>query len=666
VQATGIAFPAKVMMATKKTSHARKGAPPKSEIASSLIDTVCRRLARNQRVRRTLPARGRLHIDRQLPFLCVYRQPPDYEDAGTKRLVNGEASYLVAPGASSFRKSVAKLVRNVVETLSREFGAFLIVEIWAAPEGGKSNDPAVPTVLPMFTIHAPTTTKMTRSVEALQRQLKRVKVLKQRVAIEVIRDDHPHPPNMRPLLTKTEARELSCSFIGIAVPPVFREPNSKAEFPLLARSLRHGLSLALRQTYYEFARSRTTHRPAHFHALGRKAVVKAVWDIDRQLAAVSNQFDYLLQLTPVNTNGAWKQFQRERFQKAPEFHYRPLPVDPTVLKRQLYKVPIERVEDPALQRLFREKQEELELKLTMLRDRDTSRFLYESLQLFGGVRDDLLRLAQDLLRQLSGRDRGDKERTITAEGFAQCAEAEFAFYRQASGEFHATAQVTDEVSGLIVSRDKLLINADLCLPPCRVAALLAHEVGTHLVTYYNGRLQPFQQLYSGLAGYEELQEGLAVLAEYLVDGLSKSRLRQLAARVVAVRQLTDGASFVDTFRTLDNRYGFTQRTAYNITMRVYRGGGLTKDAVYLRGLQAILRYVRKGGDLTPLMVGKMAVEHIPIIKELQYRNVLKPAPIMPRYLQDARAIERLERLRGADGSVADLMSEPTTGSRVNG
>ncbi len=204
------------------------------------------------------------------------------------------------------------------------------------------------------------------------------------------------------------------------------------------------------------------------------------------------------------------------------------------------------------------------------------------------------------------------------------------------------AQVTDEVSGLIVSRGKLLINSDLSLTPSRVGALLAHEVGTHLLTYYNGRMQPFQQLYSGLAGYEELQEGLAVLSEYLVGGLSRGRVRQLAARVVAVRHLTDGASFVETFQSLSRDYGFADRTAYNIAMRVYRGGGLTKDAVYLRGLVAILRYIQKGGDLNPLLVGKMAVEHIPIIKELQYRKVLQAAPITPRYLQDSAALERLE------------------------
>ena len=663
--ATDVAVQVRVIMAARATNERKRKGKSRDEVAQSLIDAVCRRLAQDQRVRRTLPARGRLHIDRQLPFLCVYRQPPEYEDAGTEKLVKSEASYLIAPGSPSFRTSIGELVTRVVETLSSEFGAFLVVEIWAAPEGGRANDPAVPTVLPAFTVHAPRSSKMNRTVDALVKSLKRIRVLKQGVEVEVIRDGQEHPPGFQPLMSGEQARELNCSLLGIAVPPVFRSPESTTEFPLLARSLRHGLSLALRQTYFEFARSYTTHRPPHYHALGRKAVVKAVWEIDRQLASVSNQFDYLLQLTPVNTGGAWKQFQRERFERIPEFHYRPLPVDPAVLKRELYKIPIERVEDPALQRLFQEKQEELELKITMLRDRDTPRFLYESLQLFGGVQDELLLLANDLLKQVSRRNSLEKDRKVTAEEFAECAEAEFDFYRQTSADFKAKTRVTGEVSGLIVSRGKLLINADLSLPASRVSALLAHEVGTHLLTYYNGRMQPFQQLYSGLAGYEELQEGLAVLSEHLVGGLSKSRLRQLAARVVAVRQLTDGASFVDTFRTLDNDYGFTRRTAYNITMRVYRGGGLTKDAVYLRGLQAVLRYVQKGGDVNLLLVGKMAVEHIPIIRELQHRNVLKSAPILPRYLQDAAAIDRLEGLRGTNGSVADLVDQPTVKNGVN-
>lgn len=650
------------MMAKKRTTEPTT---PKSsyDISPSLIRAVCRRLARNERVRRTLPGHGRLHIDRQLPFLCVYRQPPNHEDVGTRLLVKSEASYLIVSGKPRMRRSASSLIRSVIETLSAEFGAFLIVEVWAAEEGvedGAPNDPAQAAVLPTFTIHGPAAAGMSRTIETLERRLKRIRISNQGVAVEVKRGGKPYPPGMRPLISAADARNLNCALVGLAVPPVYRKPDSTEQFPLLTRSLRRSLSLALRQAWFEFARSRTTHRPPHYHALGRKAVVKAVWEIDRRLAGVSNQFDYLLQLTPVNTTAAWRQFQRARFEREPEFHYRLLPVDPALLKRELYKIPMERVEDPALQRLFQEKQEELDVQLTMLRDRGTPRFFYESLQLFGGVEDDLLQLAKQILDKLSQRRDHEKGQKIDAAAFAKHAESEFEYYRHICPEFNAHAEITTEVSGLLVSRGNLMITKDLSLPASRLEAMLAHEVGTHVVTYHNGRMQPFQQLYSGLAGYEELQEGLAVLSEFLVGELSLSRLRQIAGRVLAVRFLCDGATFLDTFRALERDCGFGRRAAYNTAMRVYRGGGFTKDAVYLRGLQAILQYVKKGGDLHPLLVGKIAVRHIPIIAELQHREVLKPVPIVPRHLQDAKARKRLETLRDENGSVMDLVEAAAT------
>ena len=646
-------------MTAEGTKRAKRSSGEKREITDALVKAVCHRLSKNLRVRRTLPEKGRLHIDRQLPFLCVYRRPSDRDDAGTERLVKGEASYLVASDSARFRASVAVLVHEVIKTLSREFGAFLIVEIWAEPDGGEANDPAVPTVLPVFTVHAPRSAALADTVDALEKPLKRIKVLKQGVEVKVVRDEKGRPPGMRPLVSAPKARALNCTTIGVAVPPVYRKPKAGGEFPLILRAFRRSIGLALRQAFFEFARSRTTHRPRHYHALGRKAVVTAVWEVDRRLAEVSNSFDYLLQLTPVNSNDAWKQFRRERCDRSPEFHYRPLPVDPGLLKRLLYKVPIERVEDPALQRLFQEKQDELDVKINMLRDRDSARFLYESLQLFGGVEDDLLTLANDLLKHLSqdSQRREPKKERIGAEAFADRANTDIEFYRQSLPDFQATACIRSDVSGLLVSRGRLLIDAQLQVPASRVEALLAHEVGTHLLTYYNGRMQPFQQLYSGLAGYEELQEGLAVLSEFLVGGLSASRMRQLAARVVAVRSMVDGASFVETFRVLDREHAFNQPAAYTTTMRVYRGGGLTKDAVYLRGLRSILHYVQKGGDLAPLFAGKMAIEHIPIIRELQYRNVLVPAPVQPRYMEVRGANERLTELRSGSGSVLDFVNE---------
>jgi uncharacterized protein (TIGR02421 family) len=160
----------------------------------------------------------------------------------------------------------------------------------------------------------------------------------------------------------------------------------------------------------------------------------------------------------------------------------------------------------------------------------------------------------------------------------------------------------------------------------------------------------------GLAGYDGLQEGLAVLAEYLVGGLSRGRLRTLAARVVATDQMIRGTPLTETFRVLTQEHGFQPRPAYTIALRVYRGGGLTKDAVYLRGLMEMVEYIRRNGDLEPLFIGKLAMDHIPIVRELLLRGVLRPPPLRPRYLDDPQAANRLQRLRQTANAL-DLLDE---------
>jgi uncharacterized protein (TIGR02421 family) len=547
-------------------------------------------------------------------------------------------------------------VHRVTETLAAEFGAFLIVEVWAGPSGDRASDPAVPSKPPVFQVAAPPSAALAKTLDMLARRLRRIKVLKQAVKVEVLDEGSCEPPGMPPLVTSEEAVRLNCWSIGLVVPPVYRDAKTGREFPILMRQLRRSLSLALKQTFFQFARTETTHRPPHYHELGRRAVVKAVWEIDRQLGEVSNAFDFLLQLTPVNSDDAWSAFKRSGYERVPELHYRPTPFDPALLKRQLYQIPIERVEDPALQHLFQEKQYELDRKITMIAERDTPRFVYGSLQLYGGVEDDLHQLASDLLQRLPRRSNHDVAKVqLNAEAFADRARAEFEHYRELYPGFSPKAQVTRKVVGVMVSRGSLLINHSMRVPISRVAALLQHEVGTHLLAYYNGRAQPFRQLYSGLAGYEAFQEGLAVLAEYLAGGLDRPRMRQLAGRVIAVRQMLDGAPFVDTYRKLERDYAFPRQSAFRTTMRIYRGGGLTKDAVYLRGLREILAFLSRGGELATLFVGKIGADHVPIVKGLRFRKVLEEPPLHPRYMDDAAAMERLAALRNGNINVLDLI-----------
>jgi uncharacterized protein (TIGR02421 family) len=205
--------------------------------------------------------------------------------------------------------------------------------------------------------------------------------------------------------------------------------------------------------------------------------------------------------------------------------------------------------------------------------------------------------------------------------------------------------VRDDIVSLMVSAGDLMVGSGMSFPVQRVEPLIQHEVGTHVVTYWNGRAQPFRLLAGGLANHDALQEGLAVFAEYLVGGLTPGRLRTLAGRVLAARSVIDGATFMDTFAALRDDHSFSARAAYLIAMRVHRGGGFVKDAVYLRGLLEVTDFIKKGGRLESLFVGKMAAEHTPIIEELLRRHVLVPPLLRPSYLDVPDTHYRIERVR---------------------
>jgi uncharacterized protein (TIGR02421 family) len=568
------------------------------------------------------------------------------EDAGTDRLLFGQPSYVLASGHHQVQRSFRGLVRAITVTLQPCFGSFLVFEIWSAPCSREDENIRLEQRWPVFRIHVSTITDLSGAAEELAKALKKITVAKEQADVDVLKVRAVAPPGQPALLTTKEQAALGVCLMGLEIQPVYRDVTTGQVYPEVLRSLHRGLTRAFRRCFFEFARSKTTHVPPHYHALGRRAVVKAVWEVDRQLAQVSDAFDFLLSVTPTNVRQAWATFRHARFEKAPTFMYRPLSVEPAWLKRKLYDIPLERIEDPAIAHMFREKQQALDRKLTMLADRETPRFFHGSMQLFGGVPSGLAELADSLLEGLPARTRDDSaEGFLDGEAFSRHALAEISHYRRIHPDFSATVETRDDVTGLMVSRGTLLVEKQSKIPVSRANALLQHEVGTHLVTYYNGRAQPFRQLYSGLAGYDESQEGLAVLAEYMAGGLSRPRLRLLAGRVVAVRCLMGGATFADTFRELVAERHFARPLAFTVTARVYRGGGLTKDAIYLKGMIRLLKYLRNGGSIEPLLVGKINSSHIPIIKELQWRQVLKPAPLQPRYLYAPGAEERLARLR---------------------
>ena len=80
---------------------------------------------------------------------------------------------------------------------------------------------------------------------------------------------------------------------------------------------------------------------------GVRRVVQAVRASDLGLAEISASFDFLLAVTPVNTEEAWLEFTAAGRAITPTLRYRMLAVDPELGKRRLYQLPFERLEERA-------------------------------------------------------------------------------------------------------------------------------------------------------------------------------------------------------------------------------------------------------------------------------------------------------------------------------
>ncbi|EMI55651.1 flavohemoglobin expression-modulating QEGLA motif protein [Rhodopirellula sallentina] len=644
---------------------------------------TCERLARNQRVRRNLPEGGRLRFDRQLPFLCLFRgdltglsNPANHapnashnlashqNDASARELITSEAAYVFASDRDSHHRGLSNLCGMISSSMQEHFGTFLLIEVWERDTGDQDTD------TPDFEVIVPSINSIASTTDTLCDALRTIRISGRTPVVVKTEAEPAEARGLPELAALCEDTRGACCYVGIVVRPFYRDHIHRKIYPLAFQGLRGKLARVIRKTVAEFTGSPSGKAQPHYDHYGPSSMVKAARLVDQQLCEVADSFDYLLQVTPVNADAITSQIDKTGQHEEPPMQYRHLPHHPNILKRRLFDIEIERVEDPTLAHLFWEKQDEIDRQLTSLRDLHSpelalhddpqpSNFLTSSLQLYGSPEPSLVKLAAEILERIPKRVSPPKktetsQHGVDADTLMQAAREEIDYYHARMTEFNATVERDDSIaSGIMVSKDKLLVSPDVSISRERLAPLLHHEIGTHLLTYFNGRCQPFRQLHGGLARYEELQEGLAVLAEYLVGGLTQSRLRTLAARVLAVDWMVEGRSFRDVLGKLQTNHDFSLRQATTITVRVFRGGGLTKDMIYLRGLRDLLDYLSNGHDLEPLYVGKIGLHHVPYIQELRRRGVILPPRILPRFLEDDAARQRLDACRGK--SVIDLL-----------
>ena len=588
-------------------------------------------LKKRQHIQETLPGQGVLKMESHLPFLLIYRYPSLPKNHAV-RLVMAESSYLIASGDEDSLEELRELLKDISNTLSKSYGSVMFLEIWEGPP--TSTD---------FIIKAPkdigsaTVDVLSDELERLNRNFPGLSVKKEYTA-------QRHPPEMKPLLTVAECLEVGCFLTGLEIPPFYQSVENDEFYHLYFQKLRKSLSKVFRKTIFSFLRIQTSSDIQSYHALGSRKIEPIVWEVDKQLAEIEQSYRFLLLISPINTLKARDEFGKSMFKVNPKFLYRILPIDPDQLKEELYRIKVRAIEDPTLGYLYREKREEIDKQLTMLSERGTKNFMYSSIRLYDSVDPELLQQAKAILQKFPSEHKLTQH-WADCHDLARAARDEIARYKEFFPELDSTVALKHDIIGMMVSKGQVLIGESFKVPQNRVEALVHHEVGTHVLTYYNGKAQPLKLLYSGFADYDELQEGLAVMAEFLTGGLTRGRLRLLAARVIAGHSLTEGADFCSTFHELKDDYGFEMGTAFDVTARIHQGGGCTKDIIYLRGLIKLMDYIRNGGELAPLFVGKISQKHVPLMEELKHRHILRPMPLLPRYLQDTNVMHRLDLVK---------------------
>jgi uncharacterized protein (TIGR02421 family) len=596
-----------------------------------LMADILAALESGQPIRRDLGDGGRLHIDRPLPFLCVHVMRR--KDSAARDVVSASASYLIARNL----RTAAMIADAVGAAMIKRFGAFVLLDIGELERDRMREDaPYLPPFEVILT--APPEPPAQAALSALAAAIEGADARFRTPRIERTTGD-PHAKLAR-LLPK-----LPCVTLRFA--PIYRVPGSEAIYPelrkrLIANMVDAGLQAIAAYVTATKAMALSTHR-----SLGRRAFVNAVSRADKAMDEIATSFDFLLAVTPINADAAWQEFKADGFAKAPRFLYRPLTVQVEVQKKALFSIGLDHFEDPVLLDLYREKQQELDLQLSMLAARETPRFLEFSRALYGPVEPSLLEAANDILTATARKRAAKAGRDDVDSTFVERkALAMIKAYARGDEDFAATVEMRDDLpAGLMVSNGRLLIARGTVMSRGRVEALLSHEVGVHLLTYFNGSAQGLRLFRSGLAGYEGVQEGLAVLAEFLVGGMTVARLRLIAARVVACAAMLDGASFPETFASLMREHGFAEPQAFNLTLRLYRGGGLVKDAIYLRGLLQVLHHLRSGGSLDPFWMGKIAATHFSVMQELSARGLLKAPQLTPAFLTHPQAEARLATAR---------------------
>ncbi|ARV08564.1 hypothetical protein BTO05_02505 [Winogradskyella sp. PC-19] len=368
---------------------------------------------------------------------------------------------------------------------------------------------------------------------------------------------------------------------------------------------------------------------------------EAIFDIDANLNRLVKNIELLNYINPLNIAAEKKKFFSDKYNYEPEFKYPKIKFDGYKLHRLLFSQRLERIEDNDIRQLYEDIIYEYSGLIECIETIGKGKkFYYNSLKSFGTPTERDIENAKFILR-FDEDDDADLEPIHNADYAKQYFDEfskryDFEYNVKINNNLSAAAMVLNNTQTLVLRKNHKFSNNQLLV-------LANHEIGVHLVTTFNGLSQPLKVFSNGFPNNVETQEGLAVYAEYMSGSLTMYRLRELAFRVIAADSLSKGYNFSDTFDLLNGQYKLERNKAFSITQRIHRGGGFTKDFLYLTGLRNVFQHANANKDLGKLLMGKVCMSYTKTIDKLIDKGLaIPPIHYTDAYLENKNRNSKLD------------------------
>jgi len=332
-----------------------------------------------------------------------------------------------------------------------------------------------------------------------------------------------------------------------------------------------------------------------------------LFEIDHKIDELVKKIEMLNYVNPNNIETEKAKFFNSKYLTDPKFTYPKRDFDKFSLHKEFFAL---KIEDERLRDFY---EDIIYFYSGLIQCIETigkgKRFYYNSLRSFGTPTENDVENAKFILHF----DSEDENDSLFQPKYS--ASESHQFFREYSKNYDFSYEIKNSSAmGAIAmvsnTAQALVLNENHTFSQNEINILTNHEIGVHMVTTMNGMLHPLKIFSHGFPNNEETQEGLAVFSEYMSGNLTIKRLKELAYRVLAVDSLAKGYDFSRTFRLLHNGCDLDREQAFYITVRAHRGGGFTKDYLYLTGLKKIYNYHSEGKDLSLLLTGKVSLEFV--------------------------------------------------------